>query len=37
MLNLWKSWENACPDLSFIAENKMGNSHKEDGHISNLT
>ena len=28
MLNLWMSWENLCPNLSFTVENKMGNSHK---------
>ena len=28
MLNLWMSWENLCPNLSFTVESKMGNSHK---------
>ena len=28
MLNLWMSWENLCPNLSFTVGNKMGNSHK---------
>ena len=28
MLNLWMSWENLCPNLTFTVENKMGNSHK---------
>ena len=28
MLNLWTSWENLYPYLSFAAWNKMGNSHK---------
>ena len=29
MLNLWMSWENLCPtNLSFTAENKMGDPHK---------
>ena len=28
MLNLWTSWENLCPNLTFAVENKMGNSHK---------
>ena len=28
MLNLWMSWENVCPNLSFTVENKMENSHK---------
>ena len=28
MLNLWMSWENLCPHLSFTVKNKMGNSHK---------
>ena len=28
MLNLWMSWENLCPNLSFFLENKKGNSHK---------
>ena len=28
MLNLWMSWENVCPNLTFTVENKMGNSHK---------
>ena len=27
-LNLWISWENLCPNLSFTVENKMENSHK---------
>ena len=26
-LNLWMSWENLCPNLSFTVENKMKNSH----------
>ena len=28
MLNLWMSWENVFPNLTFTVENKMGNSHK---------
>ena len=28
ILNLWMSWENLCPNLTFTVENKMGNSHK---------
>ena len=28
MLNLWMSWENLCPNLSFTVENKIWNSHK---------
>ena len=28
MLNLWMSWKNVCPNLSFTVENKMGKSHK---------
>ena len=28
MLNLWMSWENLCPNLTFTIENKIGNSHK---------
>ena len=28
MLNLWMSWENLCPNLSFTVENKMENSRK---------
>ena len=28
MLNLWMSWENLCPNLSFTVESKMENSHK---------
>ena len=28
MLNLWRNWENLCPDLSFTVENEMGDSHK---------
>ena len=28
MPNLWLSWENLCPNLTFNVENKMGNSHK---------
>ena len=31
MLNLWMSWENLCPNLSFAVEKKMGNSHKRGG------
>ena len=37
MLNLWMSWENLRPNLTFTVENKMGFHIKEDGHISNLT
>ena len=37
MLNLWMSWENLCPNLSFTFENKWEISVKEDGNISNLT
>ena len=29
-------WEKKCPNLSFTVENKMGNSHKKDGHILKL-
>ena len=29
MLNLWMSWKNLCPNLSFTIENKMENSHKK--------
>ena len=28
MSNLWMSWENLCPNLTFIVENKMGNSQE---------
>ena len=28
MLNLWMSWENLCPNLTFTVESKMGNSNK---------
>ena len=28
MLNLWMSWENLSPNLTFFLENKLGNSHK---------
>ena len=28
MLNLWMSWENLCPNLSFTVGNKTENSHK---------
>ena len=28
LLNLWMSWENSCPNLSFTVKNKMENSHK---------
>ena len=28
MLNLWMSWENLCPNLSYTVENKMDNSHE---------
>ena len=28
VLNLWMSWENWCPNLSFTVENKIANSHK---------
>ena len=37
ILNLWMKWEKLCPILSFIVENKMGNSHKKDGHILSST
>ena len=37
MLNLWMSWENLCPNLSFTFENNMGNSHKRGWSHSNLT
>ena len=30
MLNLWMSWENLCPNLTFFLENKKGNSHKRE-------
>ena len=29
ILNLWMNWENLCPNLSFIVENKMDKSHKK--------
>ena len=29
ILNLWISWKNLCPNLSFTVENKVGNSHKK--------
>ena len=35
-LNLQMNWEKLCPNLSFTAENKMGNLCKA-SHISNLT
>ena len=28
ILNLWMSWENLCPNLTFTGENKIWNSHK---------
>ena len=28
MFNLWMSWGNLCPNLSFTVVNKMENSHK---------
>ena len=28
-LDLWTNWEKLCPNLIFIVENKMGNSHKK--------
>ena len=28
ILNLWMSWKELYPNLSFTAENKMENSHK---------
>ena len=28
MLNLWMSYENVCPNVTFTVENEMGNSHK---------
>ena len=28
MWNLWMSWENLRPNLTFTVENKMGNPHK---------
>ena len=28
MLNLWMSWENLCPNLTFTVKNKVRNSHK---------
>ena len=28
IFSLWMNWENLCPNLSFTAENKMGNSCK---------
>ena len=37
MLNLWMSWGNVCPNLTFTVEKKIGNHIKEDGHISKLT
>ena len=38
MLNLWMSWENLCPNLSFtLLKIRWGIYIKEDGHISNLT
>ena len=29
ILSLWMNWEKLFPNLSFIIENKMGNSHKK--------
>ena len=31
------NWEKLCPKFSFAVKNKMGNSHKKDDHILNLT
>ena len=28
MLNLWMSWENLRPNLTFAVENKIGNSRR---------
>ena len=28
VLNLWRNWENSCPNLSLAVENKIGNLHK---------
>ena len=36
ILNLWMSWENLRPNLSFTVENKSEIGIKEDDHISNL-
>ena len=33
-VNLWMSWKNLCPNLTFTVENKIGNSYKKDDHIS---
>ena len=30
MLNLWMSWENLCPNLTFYLENKKWNSHERE-------
>ena len=37
MLNLWMSWENLCPNLTFTVENEIGNLHKIGYHIFKLT
>ena len=37
MLNLWMSWENLRPNLTFTVEIRWGVHIKEDGQISNLT
>ena len=38
MLNLWMSWKNLCPNLSFtLFKIRWWIYRKEDGHISNLT
>ena len=28
VLNLWRNWENSCPNLSLAVKNKIGNLHK---------
>ena len=28
ILNLWMTWKNVCPNLSFTVENKISNLHK---------
>ena len=28
-VNLWMSWENVCPNLTFTVDSKMRNSHKK--------
>ena len=33
MLNLWMSWENLCPNLTFTIENKVGNLQRGWSHF----